>query len=191
MLPSLPSSPLHLAALRLIAETAPEPGPALIWVETRAILVQLPPLQPLEASLYIVFLVLSHTSVPGLLARPAVGCCGLLPSQCAVCHGVAPVATVRWNSWCPLWHFTPDLQGRVYWVTSVLVLLPPSWWGWATGRLLINIPGAKQETAFVPVQGTSLSEWLFAWCTFWRMVSLWHGCCPGIQAWRAWHSDSP
>lgn len=89
MLPSLPSPHLHLAVLRLIAQTAPEPGPALIWVETRAILVQLPPLQPLEASLYIVFPVLSHISVPGLLARQAMGCWGPSPSQCAVCPGVS------------------------------------------------------------------------------------------------------
>lgn len=89
MLPCLPSPHLHLAALRLIAQTAPEPGPALIWVETGAILVQLLPLQPLEAALYIVFPVLSHIPVPGLLARPAVGCWGPSPSQCTVCPRVS------------------------------------------------------------------------------------------------------
>lgn len=160
-LPSSPSPSRHLATLGLIAQTALELGPALIWVEIRAILVLLPPSQPLGASLCIAFSVLCCLAMLGLLAWPAVGWLGAITLLAVPWVLVAiPAAAAGWSGWCPSWYLSPDLQGWAHWVTSVLALLPPSWWGWAVGWLPGDILGGETEgMGSVPACGTSLAWW--------------------------------
>lgn len=67
------------------------------------------------------------------------GCIGVL----VVLPVEVPGATVGWSGWCPLWYLSPDLQGWVHWLTSVLALLPPSCWGWAMRWLPKDIPGER------------------------------------------------
>lgn len=86
-----PSPSWHLATLGLVAQTSLEQGPALIWVQTRAILVVLPPSQPLRASLCIVFPVLFSPCQADLAGRTLQGRSSLF-WPCCGCIGVPVVA---------------------------------------------------------------------------------------------------
>lgn len=68
---------------------------------------------------------LVHRGLLGAVTLPAMPC---VPG-CVRVLVVAPGATAGWSSWCPLQYLSPNQQGWVHRVTSVLALLPPSWWG--------------------------------------------------------------